>query len=153
MKLSPGDHEKLRYHLRRPERSLLLTVLERYPLIPPAHQRLSRSMASEPLEHGQQLLDEALAEQRRENRDRVKTFLQDPERFRETETGWQLILSPADREWLLQVLNDVRVGSWIKLGSPEADDAEIYHDFELAPDAWIMEMAGRFQLVLLESPD
>ena len=33
--------------------------------------------------------------------------------------GYQMILAHSELEWLLQVLNDVRVGSWIILGSPD----------------------------------
>ena len=146
------DGEKLLYRLGKQERSLFLTVLDRYPLIPPAHQPVSKDPPARELEHCQQLLDEALAEQRRENRYRLKALLQDPQRFREIPDGWLLVLSPADREWLLQILNDVRVGSWLRLGSPEEDLPEMDLEAETAPDALTMHMAGHFQMRLLEQP-
>ena len=40
-------------------------------------------------------------------------------RFTWRKTGCRLSLSQADLEWLLQILNDIRVGSWVILGSPE----------------------------------
>ena len=152
MKLVRADRGDFRFLLEAQDRFLFLAVLERYPLIPSAHQPVSRTSATGLFQSEQQLLDEALADQRKQNRQRLNTLLQDPKRFHETENGWQLILSPAEREWLLQILNDVRVGSWLKLGSPEEDFPELDTDSGLSPDALIMEMAGRFQMGLLESP-
>jgi hypothetical protein len=153
MKRVSRDGGKLVYRLGRQERGLLLAVLDRYPLIPPAHQPVSRNAPAGAFQHCQQLLDEALADQRKENRRRLKSLLRDPKRFRETDTGWLLVLSAADREWLLQILNDLRVGSWLRLGSPEEDLPEMDLDAEQAPDALTMEMAGQFQMRLLEQPD
>ena len=39
-------------------------------------------------------------------------------------SGLQLTLSGPEIEWLLQVLNDVRVGSWIALGSPDPESGK-----------------------------
>jgi hypothetical protein len=151
VKLVRTQKEKRIFHLGRREKQLLLALLDRYPLIPPAYQRLSKSTAADERETDQRLLDEALAEQRQENAKQLRTLLRDGRRFRDTETGCRLTLSATDIEWLLQVLNDIRVGSWIKLGSPEND----LWDFELneatAPHAWAMEMAGYFQVNLLEA--
>jgi len=49
---------------------------------------------------------------------------------------------------LLQVLNDVRIGSWIELGSPERPLEAL--GAKTAPAVWAMEMAGAFQMSLLE---
>ena len=94
--------------------------------MPPAHQLLSKAGRLPDPEANQQLLDEALAEQRAENRRQLQALLADPRRFAHTETGARLSLSPAEVEWLLQVLNDIRVGSWVRLGSP--DDKARGHD-------------------------
>lgn len=130
---------------------MLLAALSRYPLVPPAHQSLSKGPAAAETETDQRLLDEALAEQRQENQRHLKALLKDSQRFKEIENGCRLTLSAGDVEWLLQVLNDVRVGSWIMLGAPEKD----LWDFDLnettAPHAWAMEIAGLFQMQLLEA--
>jgi hypothetical protein len=65
------------------------------------------------------------------------------------EAGGRLSLSPAEVEWVLQVLNDIRVGSWIILGSPEERLPELNETN--APHVWAMEMAGHFQAQLLEA--
>ncbi len=130
------------------EMAVLLQILRLYPRIPPAHQRLSKSTRLAEQEASQRLLDEALAEQRAENKKQLESLLADPKRFRETEAGWRLTLSPGDFEWLLQILNDVRVGSWITLGSPEEKFERLNQ--ETAPHLWAMEMSGFFQMRMLE---
>ena len=117
MKLVPAEQGKFIFRLGKQEKQLLLAVLDRYPLIPPAYQPLSKSAPAGENETDQHLLDEALAEQRRENKKLLASFLKDEKRFKETERGCRITLSAPDLEWLLQVLNDVRVGSWILLGS------------------------------------
>ena len=71
---------------------------------------------------------------------------------------FRLLLQPTEVEWLLQVLNDVRVGSWLALGEPDEDKPP-----DLTPEnfryAVAMEVCGAFQSALLaalgnaESPD
>jgi hypothetical protein len=143
--------EKTVLLLEKGEKPLLLALLNRYPLIPSAYQPLSRTAISSEHEADQRLLDEALAEQRQENKRQLQTLLKTPRRFRKVQAGWHLSLSAPDIEWLLQVLNDVRVGSWIILGSPERDLPDLELSEQAAPHAWAMEMAGYFQAQLLEA--
>ena len=97
----------------------------------------------------QRLLEESLAEQRAENKRQIQAFLTDERRFEPAETGWRFSLSAAELEWLLQVLNDVRVGSWIQLGSPDEKlETKLLND-KTAPHFWAMEMAGHFQMGML----
>jgi hypothetical protein len=139
------------FHLGKRERRLLLAVLSRYPLVPPAHQSLSKAPVAVGSEPDQRLLDEALAEQRLENQRHLQALLKDAQRFKEVEHGCRLTLSAGDVEWLLQVLNDVRVGSWIMLGVPEKDLGDFELNETTAPHAWAMEIAGLFQMHLLEA--
>ena len=136
------------FQLGSRERDLLRHVLSLYPCIPSGHQRLSKSYAQE---SNQQLLEDALAETRAHNRKRLESFLQDERNFKKGEDGWRLTLTPEDLEWLLQVLNDVRIGSWIRLGSPESPIHSL--KAESASDFWAMEMAGSFQMAFLELID
>jgi hypothetical protein len=151
LKLVRTAKEKFVFHLGKREGRMLLAVLGRYPVVPSAYQPLSKTSATGGNQADQHLLDEALAEQRQENQRHLQALLNDKQRFKQVEKGCRLTLSGGDIEWLLQVLNDVRVGSWIILGAPEQD----LWDFELnestAPHAWAMEMAGAFQAVLLEA--
>ncbi len=79
----------------------------------------------------------------------LQALLADPQRFEDLETGCRLSLGQADLEWLLQILNDIRVGNWILLGSPE-ERREVLNA-KTAPHLWAMEMAGWFEMSLLEA--
>ena len=147
MKLIRISAEKFSFQLGKRERELWLAVLRLYPSVPPAHQRLSKTVTLE--ESAQQLLNEALAEQRAENRSRLEALTGDLKRWTRLDSGWRLELSSFEVEWLLQVLNDIRIGSWIALGSPEGRLDTITQ--ETAPHLWSMEMAGAFEMVLLEA--
>jgi hypothetical protein len=149
VKLIRTTKAKLVFQLGRHEKRLLRDVLNRYPRIPPAHQPLSKSGRVPDRDANQRLLDEALAEQRAENKKQLQALLAAPNRFQETPAGCQLSLARSEMEWLLQVLNDIRVGSWICLGSPEEKLPST--TTAMARDYWMMEMAGCFQAQLLEA--
>lgn len=149
MKLVRATKAKLVFHLGRREEQLLRQVLKLYPRVPSAHHALSKSNRLHNREANQRLLDEALAEQRAECKQQVAALLADPRRLTHTEAGGRLSLSSAEVEWVLQVLNDIRVGSWIVLGAPEERLPELNETN--APNVWAMEMAGHFQAQLLEA--
>jgi hypothetical protein len=139
------------FHLGKRERHLLSQVLRLYPRVPAATFRLSKSGKLPDAEANQRLLNESLSEQREQNRKTLKAFLTDPRRFTDTESGSRLSISPSELEWLLQILNDVRVGSWIILGSPEqAMEFKLLNE-KTAADFWAMEMSGQFQMRFLEA--
>lgn len=65
-------------------------------------------------------LDEALTEHRREMTTAVDALLTDPVRCAEQSRGARLLsLTHDDANLLLQVLNDLRVGAWERLGCPD----------------------------------
>jgi hypothetical protein len=139
------------FHLGKREKLLLTQVLRLYPRIPPATFRLSKSGKLPDAQANQRLLEESVAEQREQNRKTLHAFLTDPRRFTDTESGSRLSLSPSELEWLLQILNDVRVGSWIILGSPDQNVEFKLLNEKTAADFWAMEMSLQFQLRLLDA--
>jgi hypothetical protein len=139
------------FQLGKREKHWLLQVLRLYPRIPPANFRLSKSGKLPDADANQRLLEESLAEQRQENRKTLEAFLTNPRRLVDTESGSRLSVSPSELEWLLQILNDVRVGSWIILGSPEQGMEFKLLNEKTAPDFWAMEMSGQFQMRFLEA--
>ena len=139
------------FHLGKRDKHFFVELLKLYPCMPPAHQRLSKSPPPSEEQSDQHLLDEALAEQRAENRKQLDSLLADQNRFKETESGCRLSLTPGDVEWLLQVLNDIRVGSWVRLGCPEPKLELATLNNLTAPDFWAMELSGYFQMHLLEA--
>lgn len=150
MKLLHAKKEHYVFELSNAEKELLTLILGLYPVIPPAHHRLSKNSDDADLAR-QQLLDESLAEQRRENKELLATFLADQKRFVKTTKSHRLSLSPPEIEWLLQILNDVRVGNWILLGSPENEMPVVSPDAPDAPRALAMELAGLFQNGFLDA--
>src|ERR1051326_1977007 len=101
MKLVRATKGNFLFYLSTREKQLLLQVLHLYPRVPPAHHRVSKSPKSNEPTESQRLLDEALAEQRSENKTKLEAFLTDPPRFQQSGTGWRLSLSPSELEWLL----------------------------------------------------
>jgi len=142
---------KFSFQMERDERRLLFQVLRAYPLIPIAHHRLSKS---EENREDQQLLEESLAAQRKENKKHVKAMLTAKSRFRANKRGWRWSLTAAQIEWLLQVLNDVRIGAWLAIGSPDGqmETIAVFNE-KTAPYFWAMEVSGHFQAVLLKAID
>jgi hypothetical protein len=141
--------EKYLLHFNQEEKLIWAEVLELYPRIPSAHQPLSKSGQLPDALANQRLLDEALHEQRAWNKKQIQELRADPRRWAHTKSGLRLSLSRADVEWLLQVLNDIRVGSWILLGSPE--DMEPKLNQGTFPLYWAMEMCDFFQSGLLKA--
>jgi len=151
VKLIRATKSSFLFQLGKREKILLTQVLRLYPRIPPATFRLSKSGKLPDAEDNQRLLDESLAEQREANRKTLDAFLSNPRRFTETETGSRLSILRSELEWLLQILNDVRVGSWIILGSPEqAMEFKLLNE-KTAADFWAMEMSGQLQMRFLEA--
>lgn len=148
MKLVRNGKQGFVFQFAAPERQLLLETLKLYPLVPASHHRLSKEAKGEAAEEDQRLLAEALAEQRRENQRQVLALLNEPGRFRETKGGLELTLAPAQIEWLLQVLNDVRVGSWLMLGEPEQGE-EPKVTKRNARYLLALELCGLFESLLL----
>ena len=150
MKLIRATRHRLRFSLAPQEKQVLCDVLHLYPRVPATHHRVTRGAPSEAAKESQHLLDDALAEQRREHKKQIGQLLHHPERFETNVKGEvKLSLLRTEAEWLLQILNDIRVGSWLNLGSPE----DIHHlaDETSGADFWAMEIAGFFQSELLEA--
>lgn len=150
MKLIRANEQEFVFGISRREQQLLFQILQLYPLVPPAHNRLTQSGEGQVHDENQRLLEESLAEHRRENRREVQAMLNEPTRFRETKDGLRFSLSGSEVEWLLQVLNDVRVGAWLALGEPEELDLPEVTRTN-APYVLALESAGYFEFTLLDA--
>jgi hypothetical protein len=151
VKLLRATKDNLLFHLSQREKLHLFHVLRLYPRIPPATFPLSKSGDLPDAEANQRLLDESLSEQRVKNRRTVQAFLTDARHFADSASGSHLSLSPSELEWLLQILNDVRVGSWINLGSPEERIKPEMLNEKTAPDFQAMQISGLFQMFFLKA--
>ena len=111
------------FQMSREELDWLLATLRLYPMLPGDYHQITISNAEE-LKAGQSLLEEAMAQQRADHKQKLDRFLASPGRFRvEGPDLYRFNVTGDQLEWLLQILNDVRVGCWVKLGKPELEAA------------------------------
>jgi hypothetical protein len=147
-----ADEKAIVFQLGTRERNALIQILQTYPVMPPAHQPLNRELNDPQMAEYQRLLDEALAEQRAVNKQHLHAWLAASERFQKIKAGYRFTLERGDSEWLLQVLNDIRVGNWLGLGSPEGGELMLQHLNSKRLPVWMaMHMSGYFQMTILEA--
>lgn len=152
MKLVKKADNHFTFHLGKRERFLFVEVLRSFPLTPVAHHRISKAHSDDPGCERQQLLEEFMAGQKAEQRQRVADFLADGSRFEAYESAWRLRVSGDELEWLLQVFNDVRVGSWLMLGSPDPLESLPKQVIESnARFLVLLELSGHFECALLDA--
>jgi len=151
MRLLRVQKVKIVFSLSLVEQRIFLEILRLYPLVPASHQTLSKTLKGRQGVEAQHMLDEALAEQRAKHKSELDKWLQAKGRFRRTKAGCNLYIRHADAEWLLQILNDIRIGSWLLLGSPDdrIEPEEIDPEFHRIWAA--MEVSGMFQMALLHA--
>ena len=139
--------DKFLFQLQTREQLLFSELLKLYPCLPAA----GRAASAPAPDSSQHLLEEALREQRNQNRRQIQAFLADSQRFDRSATGCKFLLSAAELEWLLQIFNDIRVGSWVALGSPDdIVDMKLLNERN-APHFWAMETAGHFEMHMLQA--
>jgi hypothetical protein len=139
------------FHLSAREKRLLFALLDRYPVLDAGYHRASRSDEAR-LKASEQLLAEAMEEVRARHRKQLELILQDERWLKQTEQGYHCTLSTHQIDWLLQVLNDVRVGSWTRLGCPNEHERRLLDlNRENLRHMVDLELSGYFQTVLLHA--
>jgi hypothetical protein len=151
---SPHGARSYVFQLSKNEMDWLVTILRFFPQRESPCYKITKGGAKE-LNTAQTLLNDALSQQRAEHERKLEKFLASPDRFRaEAPDQFRLVLTSEQLEWMLQVLNEVRVGCWMKLGSPELEKRP---DRDLTPDEGrlmaALELCGFFQMVLLGAWD
>lgn len=141
--------ELLSFQITIRERFLLLQALHRYPMLSAAHHRISHVQTPE-LAEAQKLLDEAIAEQHLTAKIRISELLTDGQCLKTTPHGCTLTVTSAQRELLLQCLNDIRIGCWIEIGSPEEEQRKaIPHTESNVKHLMLMDLCAYFQYGLI----
>ena len=148
MRLVRSDKQEFVFSMHEREKHALCRLLQLYPLVPVAHHQLSKTPGAATVKDNQQLLEEALSEQRNENRRHIAGFLAEPNRFQSQDNELRWTVQTWETEWLLQVLNDIRIGAWLALGEPESLEPATMTE-EVAPLWAAMELAGYFETELL----
>ena len=150
MNLISADAGKYVFALSQREKLLFLELLRRYPVITKPYQPLSKTADAEAIKTDQELLDHALAADKLEHKKALDKLLGNSELFKDTDSGHNFTLDSSQVEWLLQVLNDIRVGSWRLLGSPDETGVHRLHvTGKNVPHVWAMEVAGFYQSTLI----
>jgi hypothetical protein len=140
------------FQVDKREKRLLFEVLKLYPLIPTAHHRASKTANVGTAAECQKLLEDALAERTRENKRQLLAMLNQDQWFTESDAGYRLSLGAPQMDWLLQVLNDIRVGSWVILGEPDEKKGQLIElSDENARYYTAMEFCGLIQMTLLDA--
>jgi hypothetical protein len=157
MKFLPNHRKEaaeplLTFRMSAHEESLLLATLRLYPVLDGKHHRLSQDPKSSGSAE-QRLLEESMAQQRAEHRHKLEDLFRSPQRFFKDAAGERrLSLTSSQLEWMLQVLNDIKVGSWVQLGRPELATSDPVKLTRLnARSVQAMHLSGTFQAVLLEA--
>ncbi len=151
--MNPAGWNGQRFQIRLEpgEREALLALLALYPLVPEDHHATSRRGGPDDGETAA-LLREALAAERAGARRRLAALLDPPWRFaREGKREFFRVASD-EIEWMLQIFNDLRVGAWLKLGSPGSEAMDrLRGKGESARWTAILEICGFLEMVLIRA--
>jgi hypothetical protein len=133
------------------EYTLFKGILSEYPLQQIGEQRISADSPPDEVAEEQKLLEDSLEEYRDKMRDELDKFLSEEDRLAKDEHGWTLTLDVAGIDWLLQILNDIRVGSWVELGRPEPESPVEVVTPEQLRRATALQFCGMWQSILLNA--
>ena len=151
MKLFQVNEKGYGFEFNLREKQLLFKVLSLYPLVPPAHHRLTLNPAAD-ADENQEMLDESMASHREEARKIVKTLISNPLNFPAWGSGFRWKASRGELEWILQILNEVRVGSWLAVGSPNMQQPKhALPTQENQAHYWAMDIAGGFEMIFISA--
>jgi hypothetical protein len=147
-----ADNPAFVFQISPREKALLLATLKMYPMLDASFHQISRGDRA-PNRAEQQWLEEAMAEQRKEHKKKLDQFFGDERRFfQASKSELRLTLNGEQMEWMLRVLNEIRVGSWVRLGRPEMEKVrEAGAGSKEASSVAAMELSGYFQMVLLDA--
>jgi hypothetical protein len=149
MKLVKQKDGLWQYHLAQNEADVLVGLLKKFPFTKIDPVKISKTDKHPKARERGKLLNESLAEHRKELKKLALDLIR-PDKFKQQEKGWLMTLSLEERETMLQILNDIRVGSWRALGEP--DDLHSKAPQTDAKDLTyrsLMDLAGYFECGLL----
>lgn len=150
MKLLRIQNERFEFELVPEERALLFHLLGLYPVVPATHHQLTRGKKIPNQKENQELLDEAIRSQRLANQRAIAALANTPNRFADVGGHIRASFTRSELDWLLQVLNDVRVGSWLALGAPDPEaEQRPRRDKMSGRHLMQMELAGGFEMIFL----
>lgn len=152
MKLIGREEEEFVFALSPQEKGLMLTLLSFFPQVPVAHHRLSHTVNQPGDAENQRLLEESLKAQNEEDQEWLTTSFDGTSHFEAVENGFHLRIKRSEMDRLLQIFNDVRVGSWLALNAPDLEQKKKISANRLStPFIQRMELAGAFEMILIKA--
>ena len=150
MRLVEANPQRTVIELSETEWTFFQELLHRYPLVPNEERELTRQSEGDEFDADTELLRTNLEDLTATNQKRLHEWLHNPATFTQSGDHGNLTIQASDRDWLLQILNDLRVGSWQQLGRP---DTTAINELELGAKnfraLWCMELTGLLQSFLL----
>jgi hypothetical protein len=133
---------------------MMFQLLKLYPLVPAAYHKASLKDGLDQLAPTEELLRDSMTETHAANRRRIERLLEARGRFKREGKGYRFSLQRGELEWLLQVFNDIRVGCWLRLGSPDEKKMRVQDVTSETLPLWAtMRACELFQWVFLHSLD
>lgn len=149
--LKQGEHWE--FALEEQEFHYLVMLVEAFPISGIAPAKISTTTNDAAMQEREKLLNECLAEHRKELRTKAQELI-GPAKWQHTKEGSILRISAEEREVLLGILNDIRVECWRLLGEPEELEREPSDmSLEQLKCYHFMHLAGYFQHHLLGAPE
>ena len=149
MKLARQKDGLWQYHLAQNEADVLVGLLKKFPFTKIDPVKISKTDKHPKAREREKLLNESLAEHRKELKKLAQALIR-PDKFKQQEKGWLMTLSSENRETMLQILNDIRVGCWRALGEPEELHTKAPQTSATDLAYWsLMDLAGYFECGLV----
>ena len=150
MKFIRKDGEEFEFEFELIEKGLLFHLLGLYPAVPVSYHKLTKGRRIPHQAENQELLNDAIKAQREANQQEIITLLKDTGRFKDGGESTRAVFKHGELEWLLQVLNDVRVGNWLAAGSPDLQaEEEFQSTSKTLQNVMLMELTSGFQMLFL----
>ena len=149
MKLVKRSAGTWQYGLNPNEFGLLSHLLKKFPFTESVSAKISKTGKDSKSVEREKLLNESMAEHRKELKRQAVNLITDNKLKKHNKRHW-LTLTAEDREVMLQILNDIRVGCWHSLGKPESSELQKLDGSaqELRHHS-LMNLAGHFEQRLI----
>ncbi len=129
-------------------------LLAQYPLTPADHHSLNSKSNPDPdLKESEQWLRDSVSNHQTDREAQIKKWIQSIKPSNnDADLMYPISFDPERADWLIEILNDLRVGSWMSLDCPSADELSGKSwESKGWPRIWIMEASGMYESILLQA--
>ena len=129
-------------------------LLSQYPLTPADHHSLNSKTNPDPdLKESDQWLRDSVSNHQTDREIQINKWIQSIKPVdTDAEITYPVPFDPERADWLIEILNDLRVGSWMSLDCPTTEDLTSKSwESKDWPRIWTMEASGMYQSILLQA--